>query len=205
MNFLRFEGRTHICLKETLFLVVAQWHSKLFLLYSDREVTKTRFEEYTLVASSKLGYYWMSAGVTDLTAKRPQGVIVGLDWSSTLFKFFQWACHSQGLNISHDIIDAMVQRAQDAQGLSKLPDPLLFFRYSWVEQIEDSGVWTQRTAAEADGELYVRVKPTGWICTLPGMDDKLSGLQVKHPSPPSRAIISMLIEPFQAYVNKHRA
>ena len=145
MNFLRYEGRTHICLKETLFLVVAQWQTKLFLLYSDRAVTKTRFEEYTLVASSKLGYYWLSAGLTDLTAKRPQGVIVGLDWASTLFKFFQWACHTQGLNISHDIIDAMVQRAQNAQGYSKLPDPLQFFRYGWVEQVEDSGVWTQRT------------------------------------------------------------
>jgi hypothetical protein len=37
------------------------------------------------------------------------------------------------------------------------------------------------------------------------MDDNLSGIQVHHPSPPARAITSVLIEPFQTHVKNHRA
>lgn len=179
MYFLDIGKRAHLLLEDHLFLIAANWGPKLYLLYRNETVSKSTFNEGSLVCSGK-GFHWFCAARQDLYASKPQGTIVGMSQQATHYKFIQWAFSFYRINVSDSVLRAMTSRSLDEQGYAAFPDPLQVLRLDWSQSVpDDPKSWTQRGVHEADGEMYLRVAAAGWLTTLPDHKDlDLSGISV---------------------------
>jgi hypothetical protein len=199
MHIIPIGSRPYVAINESLLLVIASW-GELKLLYSDAKVS---FKDIPFhVADGKSGYHWVGSH-TNLYASKPSGIITGLSFEGTLFKFFNWVVRYHNINVAPNIMHAMVQRAMDTPGFEFLPDPLAILERDWVL---DKDTWRQRARHDASANTVFRtVIPEGLISEEPAKQQAMRGISISSAPPAAEVLNIHLFAPYMSALPQIRS
>jgi hypothetical protein len=192
MHTITIGNKPYVAINESLLLVIASW-GDLKLLFSD---AKPSFKDIPFhVPDAKSGYHWVGQDV-NLYSRKPRGIITGLSFEGTLFKFFNWVIRYNNINVAPNILNAMVQRAMDTPSFDFLPDPLSILERNWVQ---DKEVWRQRGIHDASASTIFRtIVPEGLVAEDPVKQIAMRGIAISDAPPPSEVLNTHLFAPYMA-------